>query len=103
MIKGSAEMLSQKLQGAEPLAGELAGYISSEVNRLNALVSRFLDFARPLTVELRPLQISEVVDRSLESVHNQYPNARVKVSGNTRPICRRCSPTSNSANGCSST
>lgn len=85
VIKGSAEMLSQKLQGAEPLAGELAGYISTEVNRLNALVSRFLDFARPMAVELRPLQISGVVDRSLESVQNQYPNAKVKVDRQYAP------------------
>jgi len=67
VIKGSAEMLTQKLRGAAPLTSELAGYISSEVNRLNALVSRFLDFARPLHVELRPLDISRVADRALES------------------------------------
>ncbi len=53
VIKGSAEMLSQKVQGASPLAEELAGYISSEVNRLNALVARFLDFARPSRLELQ--------------------------------------------------
>ena len=47
IIKGSAEMLSQRMESAEPLVAELAGYISSEVNRLSALVSRFLDFARP--------------------------------------------------------
>jgi signal transduction histidine kinase len=85
VIKGSAEMLAQKLRDANPLAGELAGYISTEVNRLNALVSRFLDFARPMAVELRPLSISEVVDRSLESVQNQYPNAKVKVNRQYAP------------------
>ncbi|HVB54945.1 MAG TPA: ATP-binding protein [Candidatus Acidoferrales bacterium] len=79
VIKGSAEMLSQKLKDAQPLTSELAGYISSEVNRLNALVARFLDFARPLNVELRPQQISEIVDRSLESVRIQLPNADVRV------------------------
>jgi two-component system, NtrC family, sensor histidine kinase HydH len=79
VIKGSAEMLSQKLTGAQPLAGELAGYISSEVDRLNALVARFLDFARPTQIEARPLRISEVVDRALESVEHQFPNARVRV------------------------
>jgi two-component system, NtrC family, sensor histidine kinase HydH len=79
VIKGSAEMLAQKLQGAQPLASELAGYISSEVNRLNALVSRFLDFARPLSLELRPQRITEILDRSLESVQHQLPNAGVKV------------------------
>ncbi len=79
VIKGSAEMLVQKLQGAQPLAGELAGYIYSEVNRLNALVSRFLDFARPLSVELRQQQVAGIVERSLESVQNQLPGSRVTI------------------------
>ncbi len=48
VIKGSAEMLTQKLGESNPLATELAGYISTETNRLSALVTRFLDFARPL-------------------------------------------------------
>lgn len=79
VIKGSAEMLSEKVKDISPLASELAGYIYSEVNRLNALVGRFLDFARPLTVELRPQQISLVVDRSLDSVRSQVPHATVQV------------------------
>jgi two-component system, NtrC family, sensor histidine kinase HydH len=79
VIKGSAEMLNQKLQTTQPLAAELAGYISSEVNRLNALVARFLDFARPQHVDLQPIQISEVVDHALESAQNQLPDARVRI------------------------
>jgi two-component system, NtrC family, sensor histidine kinase HydH len=90
VIKGSAEMLTQKLKNSQPLESELAGYISSEVNRLNALVARFLDFARPQHLELRPQRISEIVDRSLESVQNQLPAANVKVerlySGNLPEI-----------------
>jgi len=54
VIKGSAEMLNEKLRGSDPLASELAGYISGEVDRLSALVSRFLDFARPLRAEASP-------------------------------------------------
>lgn len=79
VIKGSAEMLAQKLSGAEPLARELAGYISSEVDRLNALVARFLDFARPLQLEVRPHQISELLDRAVESVEHQFPRDGVRV------------------------
>jgi two-component system, NtrC family, sensor histidine kinase HydH len=79
VIKGSAEMLVQKLKDAEPLASELAGYIFSEVNRLNALVARFLDFARPSNLELRPVQIAVVLDRALESVQAPMPNAKVRV------------------------
>lgn len=79
VIKGSAEMLAQKLQGSQPVASELAGYISSEVNRLNVLVARFLDFARPARLELRPQRISEIVDRALESARSQFPDAGVRV------------------------
>jgi two-component system, NtrC family, sensor histidine kinase HydH len=68
VIKGSAEMLHQKLAQSNPLATELAGYISSETNRLSALVSRFLDFARPLQVELVPQQITSVLERALKAV-----------------------------------
>ena len=68
VIKGSAEMLHQKLAESNPLATELAGYISSETNRLSALVSRFLDFARPLQMDLVPQQITTVLERALKDV-----------------------------------
>src|ERR1044071_4213567 len=68
VIKGSAEMLTQKLAQSNPLATELAGYISSETNRLSALVTRFLDFARPLHADLTPRPVTEVLDRALNDV-----------------------------------
>src|ERR1700733_1785679 len=68
VIKGSAEMLQQKLGESNPLAGELAGYISTETNRLSALVTRFLDFARPLHTELAPQEITPVLERALHLV-----------------------------------
>jgi two-component system sensor histidine kinase HydH len=72
VIKGSAEMLHQKLGGSNPLATELAGYISTETNRLSALVTRFLDFARPLHTELVPQDITVVLDRALHDVSAAY-------------------------------
>jgi two-component system, NtrC family, sensor histidine kinase HydH len=82
VIKGSAEMLSQKLRDSEPLAGELAGYISSEVNRLNALVARFLDFARPSRLELRPQSIPRIVDAALDSALAESPHPKVRIERN---------------------
>jgi two-component system, NtrC family, sensor histidine kinase HydH len=79
VIKGSAEMLVNKLKDAEPLSSELAGYIFSEVNRLNGLVARFLDFARPSNLELRRVQIAVILDRALEAVQAQMPEAKVRV------------------------
>jgi two-component system, NtrC family, sensor histidine kinase HydH len=79
VIKGSAEMLVNRLKDAEPLSSELAGYIFSEVNRLNALVARFLDFARPSNLELRRVQIAVILDRALDTVQTQMPEAKVRV------------------------
>jgi two-component system, NtrC family, sensor histidine kinase HydH len=79
VIKGSAEMLTQKLGQSNPLATELAGYISSETNRLSALVTRFLDFARPLHAELTRQRITTVLDRALNDVAILWKGVAVRV------------------------
>jgi signal transduction histidine kinase len=85
VIKGSAEMLVQKLQNASPLASELAGYIFSEVNRLSSLVTRFLDFARPLHAERRPEDLPKLLDRVLDSVASHWQGGRVIVEKSYEP------------------
>jgi signal transduction histidine kinase len=85
VIKGSAEMLHQKLGESNPLASELAGYISSETNRLSALVTRFLDFARPLHAELFPQAITTVLDRALHSVSLTHQNQSIRVERQYQP------------------
>ena len=79
VIKGSAETLNRKLENSNPLASELAGYISSEVNRASALVTRFLDFARPLRTETRLQQVTELIDQALKSVADQWKGGPVVV------------------------
>jgi two-component system sensor histidine kinase HydH len=79
VIKGSAEMLHQKLGESNPLATELAGYISSETNRLSALVTRFLDFARPLHAELVRQEITPLLDHALHAVAMTHQDGAEKV------------------------
>lgn len=79
VIKGSAEMLNKRLRSAEPIAAELAGYIGSEVNRLNALVSRFLDFARPLKPEFCKQEILPVLEQSLQVLRVRCPDSQVQL------------------------
>jgi two-component system, NtrC family, sensor histidine kinase HydH len=88
VIKGSAEMLHQKLEQSNPLVSELAGYISSETNRLSALVTRFLDFARPLHAELTPQQITPMLDHALQLVslaHKEEEGSKVRVERRYEP------------------
>ena len=50
-IKASAEMLNKTLTAENEVAREMAGFISTEVDRTNSLVTRFLQFARPLKLQ----------------------------------------------------
>jgi two-component system, NtrC family, sensor histidine kinase HydH len=79
VIKGSAEMLNQKLSDSNPLASELAGYISSETNRLSALVTRFLDFARPLHADTEAQDITPVIERALTDVGTLWKGGKIRV------------------------
>ncbi len=79
VIKGSAEMLTQKLQASDELARELAGYISTEVNRLSALVTEFLDFARPLHAEPHTANLTALLDRVLQIVAGRFAGKPVRV------------------------
>jgi two-component system sensor histidine kinase HydH len=82
VIKGSAEMLSKKIGPSDPVAAELTGYISSEVNRLNGLVSRFLHFARPLKIEPQLRELPPIVEQSLRNVERLNQGSLVKVTLN---------------------
>jgi len=79
VIKGSAEMLTQKLQASDELARELAGYISTEVNRLSALVTEFLDFARPLHAQPQPADLTALLDRVLQIVAARFTDTGIRV------------------------
>src|SRR3954447_13986839 len=51
-IRASAEMLSRRISADDSVAQELAGFIASEVDRTNSLITRFVEFARPVHLHL---------------------------------------------------
>ena len=85
VIKGSAETLTRKLSSSDPITTELAGYISSEVNRMNALVTRFLDFARPHKLDQHQEQIPPLIERALKAARDRWPDAKVEVERQFAP------------------
>jgi two-component system, NtrC family, sensor histidine kinase HydH len=85
-IKGSAEMLLKNVESdSGAVAHELAGFISSEVDRTNALVTRFLDFARPLALRLEETEIAEVIDEAVAEVEKHTPSLDVSIYKNYSP------------------
>jgi signal transduction histidine kinase len=63
-IKGSADLLARTSGERDTMSRELGEIISSEVDRTNLLVTRFLDFARPLEPRRETADITEVIDRA---------------------------------------
>ena len=84
-IRASAEMLSRSVAAENEVAREVAGFIASEVDRSNALVTRFLDFARPLQLRLAPTDIGDVLDRAVSLVERDAPQHRVTFYKNYSP------------------
>lgn len=70
-IKGAAQCLDpQRMPGEE---GEFLEVIVEEVNRLNGVVSAFLDYSRPLKQNFAPTDINDVVTRTLRLIQNDIP------------------------------
>jgi signal transduction histidine kinase len=79
VIRGSAEMLHEKLKASDELSRELAGYILSEVNRLGALVTDFLGFARPLHIAPHPTDVAALLDRVLKRAADSWTGKPIEV------------------------
>jgi signal transduction histidine kinase len=71
-IKGAAQLLQPATDSETPLtasdAREFLGIIVEEANRLNRVVSQFLDYARPYRGEPQPLDVNEVVRKTAQLV-----------------------------------
>jgi two-component system sensor histidine kinase HydH len=70
-IKASAEMLSKAAVRQRPeVMSEMVQYIGGEVDRMNALVSNFLDFARPLTLHAVTADLRVVIEEVFRQHHD---------------------------------
>lgn len=87
-IRVSAEML-KKVSGDDGGIGrEMTEYITSEVDRANSLVSRFLEFARPLPLKPALTDVHEVIDRAVTQYERSADKPDVSVYKNYDPALR---------------
>jgi signal transduction histidine kinase len=84
-IRASAEVLQKNVGRDEAVARELAGYIAAEVDRTNHLVTRFLDFARPLHIERQPCDLNAVLDCAVERLSRHSPPLPITIYKNYSP------------------
>ena len=84
-MKASAEVLRKNVARENDVAKELAGFIATEVDRTNSLITRLLDFARPLVLRRKPAELAEVIDRAVAQLENHQPPFDVSVYKNYSP------------------
>jgi len=84
-IKNSAELLTKRLPPGDEIALELSGFIQSEVDRTNSLITRFLQFARPFQLQREPQDIAQVLDRAILHIERQYPSFPITFVRNYAP------------------
>ena len=86
-VKGYAQYIQLELEKDNKLQEDIS-IIIDEVDRLNRIVDRFLSFARPKEVDLKPENINEIV-RDLIKVTNKEMhrnNIRLSVKLNKIPL-----------------
>jgi two-component system, NtrC family, sensor histidine kinase HydH len=76
-IKASSEMLGRQVAAENDVAREMAGYIASEVDRCNSLITRFLQFARPLRARLETADLAQTLDRAIALVEREAPEVAI--------------------------
>ena len=76
-IKASAELLQRNVAGENDVAREVAGFIASEVDRTNSLVTRFLQFARPLKLQPANADLAITIDRAITQVEREAKGAAI--------------------------
>lgn len=84
-IKAAAELMEANRKDLPPVAAEMAGYISAEVDRTNSLITRFLDFARPVEPKAQPVDLNKLADLAIDHLARQCPDNPPFIHRNYEP------------------
>lgn len=79
-MKSSAELLGRQVARENEIAREMAGYIVTEVDRTNSLITRFLDFARPQHLRLERGDLTALLDKVVARFEHESKAAAHSVS-----------------------
>jgi PAS domain S-box-containing protein len=75
------ENLKESLpQDTDDAAKQAVNVLDAEIDRLDAVVKRFLDFSRPMDVRLEPTQLAALMQEVLEVAAPQLERSKVQVA-----------------------
>jgi signal transduction histidine kinase len=70
IIRSSAELLKKKVTKIDP-SNNIPDIIVEEANRLNRIITDFINFAKPRSPNLVPCRINEVIDKNINFLSMQ--------------------------------
>ncbi|MBU4120688.1 MAG: hypothetical protein KKA48_03960 [Proteobacteria bacterium] len=82
-IKGAAQILRSEAESEEQR--NLLDVITQEANRLNRVVSQFLDYARPYAPNLKPQPINAVIEKALAVIETDSLSSRIDIQWELHP------------------
>ena len=78
IIKSSAQLMKKKMEKLE-ITSTIPDIIIEESQRLNNIITDFLDFARPRQADLRPCNINEVINKNLSFLDPQIRDQEIVI------------------------
>lgn len=81
IIQSTAEMLEKKVKTFDP-QNRLASIILAESNRLNRIVTEFLDFARPQTPRFVKCDVNKIIENNLSFLESELVRTNISVERN---------------------
>ncbi len=80
IIRSSAEMLAKKENPQPARIKKLSGVIVEEATRLSAILTDFLDFARPRSPQMNNIRVSEVISRVRQNLEQEIHARNIEWS-----------------------
>jgi signal transduction histidine kinase len=79
-IKGAAKLLSEKLKDrSNPQDMEYYAIINDEIERLNAILTNFQFFTRPLKIEKELVSINEIIQKTVKLAEIDALNIKIQL------------------------
>ncbi len=86
-IKGAVQVVEPKISETDPHTGEFLLVIVEEVERLNRVVTQFLNYSRPFKGEMEPVDMGRVVQATLRVLDpERLERVRVQIGGDSTPL-----------------
>jgi len=78
IIRSTADLLEKKVIQIEP-QNQLASVIREEADRLNRIVTEFLDFARPQIPRVQPVRLESILEKNLHFLEPELAQRKITV------------------------